>query len=164
MNKKFLIIKSLIFTLVLSATFVEYGFLGNQECFTVSAATTTTTKSNEVSCKKTRYVTASSLNVRKSANAKSKKVTTIVYRTKVTVIATIKNSSWVKIKLSDKTVGYVNSKYLSSKKPAKKSSGDSTNNGGSTNNSGGGSSNNSDDAETPSKPPQSPDDLEDGHA
>ena len=161
MNKKLL--KSLIFTLVLSATFVEYGFLRRQECSTVSAATTATTKSNEVSCKKTRYVTATSLNVRKSASAKAKKVKTLKYRDKVTMIATITDSSWVKIKLADKTVGYVNSEYLSSKKPAKKSSGDSTNKGGSTNNSDGGSSNNSDDAETPSKAPQSPDDVNDGH-
>ena len=150
MSKKYSIIKIILFAFILSVTFMGYDAFTEQGVSIVSAATTTTTKSNEISCKKTRYVTASSLNVRKSANAKSKKVTTIEYRTKVTVIATIKNSSWVKIKLSDKTVGYVNSKYLSSKKPAKKS------NGGSTNNSG--------DVETPSRPPQSPDDMPDGHA
>lgn len=154
MNKKFLIIKSLIFTLVLSVTFVGYGFLGKQECSTVSAATTTTTKSNEVSCKKTRYVTATSLNVRKSGSAKAKKVTTLKYRDKVTMIATITDSSWVKIKTSSGKVGYVNKKYLSSTKPAKKSK-DSTSNGGSSNNNndGIGSPDDSDDKPLP------PDDM-----
>jgi uncharacterized protein YgiM (DUF1202 family) len=131
-----------LFVFFVSVSFVGYDVLAGQGVVTVSAATTTA-KSNEVSCKKTRYVTATSLNVRKSASAKAKKITTIKYRTKVTVIATIKDSSWVKVSINGgKTVGYVNCKYLSSKKPAKKSSGDSANNGSSSNNSGDGSSNN----------------------
>lgn len=135
MSKKKSVIKVFLLTFMISVSSMGYNLPIGQGITKVAAATTTS-KSNEVSCKKTRYVTASSLNVRKSAGAKGKKVTTIEYRTKVTVIATIKDSPWVKIKLSDKTVGYVNIKYLSSKKPAKKSSGDSTNNGGSSSNSG----------------------------
>jgi uncharacterized protein YgiM (DUF1202 family) len=161
MGKNRSIIKVLLLTFIISVSSVGYAFSIGQGITKVAAATTTT-KSNEVSCKKTRYVTATSLNVRKSGSAKAKKVTTLKYRDKVTMIATITDSSWVKIKTSSGKVGYVNKKYLSSTKPAKKSN-DTTNNGGVTNNSGGGTSNNSDDAETPSKPPQSPDDVNDGH-
>ncbi len=135
MNKKRPIINVLLLTFMISVSIMGYDFPLGQGITKVSAATTTA-KSNEVSCKKTRYVTASSLNVRKSASANGKKVTTIEYRTKVTVIATIKNSTWVKISIDGgKTVGYVNSKYLSSKKPAKKDS-TSSNCGGTSNSSG----------------------------
>ncbi len=103
---------------------------------------TLTVKSNEVACNKIMYVNVSSLNVRKSPSGDAAKVTSVTLRSKVTVIATIKNSTWVKISINGgKTVGYVNGSYLSKTQPAKPSSGGSNNNGGSSNNDGGSSNN-----------------------
>jgi len=139
MCKKCLIMV-VLFVFLVSVTIMGYDALAGQGVITVSAATTTA-KSNEVSCKKTRYVTAKSLNVRKSASAKAKKVSTIKYGSKVIMIATIKDSSWVKVSINGgKIVGYVNSKYLSSKKPTKKD-GTSSDSGSTSNSSG----NNNDD-------------------
>lgn len=83
-----------------------------------TAKATLTEKSLETSCSVAKYVTVSSLNVCKSAGADSSKITSVAYRTKVTVIATIHDSSRVKIKLSNGITGYVNGKYLSTTRPA----------------------------------------------
>ena len=154
MRKKQAVLKALLFTFMVSVLFIGNVFCLGQGIETVSAATNTT-KSKEVSCKKTMYCKASSLNVRKSANANAKKVTTIKYKAKITVIATIKESSWVKIKTSNGKVGYVNVKYLSTKKPTEQNNSSSKPKDDNKNT-------RPNKPDRPDRPPQSPDDIPDG--
>ncbi|MCM3571081.1 SH3 domain-containing protein [Neobacillus mesonae] len=64
---------------------------------------------------KTKYVTATVLNVRQSATTKSKIMTTIKKNTAVTVTQT--KSGWDRVSVNKKT-GWVSNKYLTTKKPA----------------------------------------------
>ena len=70
-----------------------------------------------------RYVTASSLNIRSKASTSSSKVGSYKKGTKVTCYGT--SGSWTKVKYSGKT-RYVSSQYLSTKKPGSSTSSSST--------------------------------------
>ena len=70
-----------------------------------------------------RYVTASSLNIRSKASTSSSKVGSYKKGTKVTCYGT--SGSWTKVKHSGKT-RYVSSQYLSTKKPGSSASSSST--------------------------------------
>src|SRR5699024_1213964 len=70
-----------------------------------------------------RYVTASSLNIRSKASTSSSKVGSYKKGTKVTCYGT--SGSWTKVKYSRKT-RYVSSQYLSTKKPGSSTSSSST--------------------------------------
>ena len=78
---------------------------------TITSSTTNTTTT------KTAKINASKVNVRKSATTSSKKIATLKKGAKVTVLqkkVAYKNGYyWDKVKLSNGTVGYIASKYLS---------------------------------------------------
>ena len=71
----------------------------------------------------TRYVTASSLNIRKKASMSGAVVGSYKKGTKVTCYGT--SGSWTKVKYNGAT-RYVSTSYLSSKKPSSSSSSSST--------------------------------------
>ncbi|WP_094763140.1 SH3 domain-containing protein [Bacillus andreraoultii] len=73
----------------------------------------------EAASKVTKYVTASTLNVRSGPSTKYKVIATT--RKNQAVIFTKTSGSWSQVKVSGKT-GWVSSKYLTTKKPATKSS------------------------------------------
>ena len=151
-----------------SVTYTVTDKAGNKATKTA----TLTVKSNEVACNKIMYVTASSLNVRKTPSGDSAKVTSVTYRSKVTVVATISNSTWVKIAINNgKTVGYVNGDYLSKTQPSKPvvPKSNNNNNSSNTNNNNNSSSKPKDKTKKPVKdlpyydrPQYNPDDCPDG--
>ena len=71
-------------------------------------------KGVQASSAKTKYVTASTLNVRSGPSTTYKIITTVKKNSSVTVIQT--KGSWEKVKVGSKT-GWVASKYLTTKKP-----------------------------------------------
>ena len=72
------------------------------------------TKQEEKETNLTKYVSVSTLNLRKEANNKSEVIDQLDLNTKVTVTAIVDNK-WAKIKYNGKT-GYVSNKYLSDSK------------------------------------------------
>ena len=72
------------------------------------------TKQEEKETNLTKYVSVSTLNLRKEANNKSEVIDQLDLNTKVTVTAIVDNK-WAKIKYNGKT-GYVSNKYLSDNK------------------------------------------------
>lgn len=94
-------IKKIVISYILSICFV---FAFTAGCF----------KSENVYASYSRYVTASSLNVRKTASSKGKVMGYYKKGTKVTCYST--SGSWTKVKYG-KSYYYVATKYLSSKKP-----------------------------------------------
>lgn len=72
------------------------------------------TKQEEKETNLTKYVSVSTLNLRKEANNKSEVIDQLNLNTKVTVTAIVDNN-WAKIKYNGKT-GYVANKYLSDSK------------------------------------------------
>lgn len=71
----------------------------------------------QAASKKTKYVTASSLNIRSGAGTSFKVVTTVKKNQAVTVTQT--KGSWDKVTVGKKT-GWASNKYLTTKKPAAK--------------------------------------------
>ncbi|MFJ7850368.1 SH3 domain-containing protein, partial [Peribacillus sp. NPDC097224] len=90
--------------------YVNTAYLSTKKPATVTKASTTVKTT-------TKYVNVSSgtLNMRKSGSASAKIVTTLSKGTKVTVYS--ESKGWAKIKANNKE-GYVNTTYLSTKKPA----------------------------------------------
>ncbi|MFJ7859344.1 SH3 domain-containing protein [Peribacillus sp. NPDC097206] len=91
--------------------YVNTAYLSTKKPGAVKQAVTATVKTT------TKYVNVSSgtLNMRKSGSASAKIVTTLSKGTKVTVYS--ESKGWAKIKANNKE-GYVNTTYLSTKKPA----------------------------------------------
>ena len=109
---------------------------------TVKAYSWLVIKENEfVKVNQTRYTT-SNIKLRKWYGDKYAKVLDIKKGTKVTVIATIKGSTWVKVKYDGKT-GYCDSKYLSKTKPTTSTSGGTGNTSSGTGNTSSGGGNTS---------------------
>jgi cell wall-associated NlpC family hydrolase len=81
----------------------------------MAAGVTGITKGKEVYASYSRYVTASSLTIRKKATSKSKSYGAYKRGTKVTCYG--KKGSWTKVKKNGK-IRYVSTKYLSKSKPS----------------------------------------------
>lgn len=71
---------------------------------------------------KSMYVIAYSTVIRSDYSSYSDKVKVINFRSKLTVVGSSTNTSWVKVKLSNGKIAYCNANYLSEKKPATLSS------------------------------------------
>ena len=68
-------------------------------------------------CDKVMYVTNSALNIRDNFSLSGNVLATATTGDVVTVIGTVDDSNWVKVRLSDGTEGYCTSDYLSDSKP-----------------------------------------------
>ncbi len=96
------------------------GYVSNQYLSTSSITTNGTSNNESSQTSVTKYVNASGgLNVRKGPSTSYAKVTTLAKGTKVTVVST--SNGWSKI-TSGTVSGYVDSSYLTSKKPSSGSS------------------------------------------
>lgn len=71
-------------------------------------------------CSTTMYVCSKELNINSEWKGGGIKLATLKYRTSLKVIGTVRGSSWVKVKLSDGSVGYCYKTTLSKDKPSKK--------------------------------------------
>lgn len=84
-----------------------------QEITQIIPETTTQIKTKKKKKYKTAYIKANNLNLRKKANVKSKSIKRLFYGKKIEFI--IINKKWSKIKVDNK-VGYVQMKYITTKK------------------------------------------------
>ncbi|SEW38962.1 SH3 domain-containing protein [[Clostridium] fimetarium] len=71
-------------------------------------------------CDYIRYITADSLSIRDNHSTEAGLITSVGYRDAVTVIATVKDTNWVRVRLSNGTEGYCINDYLSESQPAVK--------------------------------------------
>lgn len=87
----------------------------------------TSNSSSNIATKVTGYVNADYVNLRKGAGTNYAVVTCMRKKTSFTFVDTnIYNSSWYKIKLSNGTIGYINSKYATKNQTNSNSSGSNT--------------------------------------
>lgn len=91
--------------------YVSTKYLSTSKVSSTSSNTSSTSSSSAY----TRYITASTLNIRKKASASSQLLKTLSYGSKVTCYGT--SGSWTKV-VSGSTTGYMCTKYLSSSKPS----------------------------------------------
>ena len=101
--------------------YVNSSYLTSKKPSTETSSNTSNDKNNQTNeTSTTKYISASSgLNVRKGPSTSYAKVTTLAKGTKVTVVST--SNGWSKI-TSGTVSGYVDSSYLTSKKPSSGSS------------------------------------------
>lgn len=71
-------------------------------------------------CNIKKYVVIRKATIYSNAHSWSESLKDLSYRDGLTVTATIKDSKWVRVKLSDGTVGYCFDDFLSTKQPVKK--------------------------------------------
>lgn len=111
---------------VQEVTYKVVDSLGNT---TTQKAKVTVNELKTTKCKLVRYHNKRGefLAIRKSYSNCSEYIGTLYYGEKVTVIAKLQNSNWVKVKMEDGTVGYCSKSYLSTKKPKNTEANDITN-------------------------------------
>ncbi|SEW38955.1 SH3 domain-containing protein [[Clostridium] fimetarium] len=112
---------------VSGADFENFGTQEITYLVTDTAGNTAVVKSSLVvtekilfACDYVRYITADSLSIRDNYSTQAGLITSVGYRDAVTVIATVKDTNWVKVRLADGTEGYCINDYFSETQPAVK--------------------------------------------